>query len=193
MKTSKPRFATPAAVEEAFYDAMARGDLQGLMSLWAEDDEIVCVHPGGPRTTGVRAVRRAWASVLTEQLDIRARSIRRYETMTTAVTPSQKQDRPAAGVAGTIGRLLRMRETGLILIILFSAKRQIVLVNIIGSGKHHAPLYYIHELPDVSGPSILHEGIQDIICNTIDPFAEFCVKETAEVYHQQLYILWSFP
>lgn len=86
MKTSKPRFATPAAVEEAFYDAMARGDLQGLMSLWAEDDEIVCVHPGGPRTTGVRAVRRAWASVLTEQLDIRARSIRRYETMTTAVS-----------------------------------------------------------------------------------------------------------
>src|SRR5690606_32143914 len=73
---SKPKFATPAAVEEAFYDAMARGDLHGLMSLWADDDEIVCIHPGGPRTTGVPAVRRAWASVLAEQLDIRARSIR---------------------------------------------------------------------------------------------------------------------
>lgn len=86
MKTSKPIFATPAAVEEAFYDALARGDLHGLMSLWADDDEIVCIQPGGPRTTGAPAVRRAWASVLAERLDIRARSIRRYETMTTAVS-----------------------------------------------------------------------------------------------------------
>src|SRR5690606_32290306 len=86
MMTNKPIFATPAAAEEAFYDALARGDLPGLMSLWADDDEIVCVQPGGPRTTGVPAVRRAWASVLAERLEIRARSIRRYETMTTAVS-----------------------------------------------------------------------------------------------------------
>lgn len=86
MKTSKPIFTTAAAVEEAFYDALARGDLHGLMSLWADDDEIVCIHPGGPRATGVPAVRRGWASVLAGNLDIRARSIRRYETMTTAVS-----------------------------------------------------------------------------------------------------------
>jgi len=86
MKNTKPIFATPAAVEEAFYDALARGDLHGLMSLWADDDEIVCIQPGGPRTTGVPAVRRAWASVLAGRLDIRARSIQRYETLTTAVS-----------------------------------------------------------------------------------------------------------
>ncbi|MFA7504522.1 MAG: nuclear transport factor 2 family protein [Burkholderiaceae bacterium] len=86
MKTSKPIFTTPAAVEEAFYDALARGDLHGLMSLWADDEDIVCVQPGGPRTTGVPAVRRAWESVLAGQLDIRALSIQRYETMTTAVS-----------------------------------------------------------------------------------------------------------
>jgi ketosteroid isomerase-like protein len=86
MKPKNPIFATPAAAEAAFYDAMARGDLQGLMSLWADDDDIVCVQPGGPRTTGVPAVRRAWAGVLSGGLDIRARSIQRFETMTTAVS-----------------------------------------------------------------------------------------------------------
>lgn len=86
MKSSKPIFTTAAAVEAAFYDALARGDLHGLMSLWADDDEIVCIHPGGPRTTGVPAVRRAWASVLAGRLDIQARSIQRYETHTTAVS-----------------------------------------------------------------------------------------------------------
>ena len=86
MKGSKPIFATAAAVEAAFYDALARGDLHGLMSLWADDDEIVCIHPGGPRTTGVPAVRRGWANVLAGRLDIRARSIQRYETLTTAVS-----------------------------------------------------------------------------------------------------------
>lgn len=86
MKSIKPIFTTPAAVEEAFYDALARGDLHGLMSLWADDDEIVCIHPGGPRTTGVPAVRRAWAIVLAGRLDIRARSIQRYETLTTSVS-----------------------------------------------------------------------------------------------------------
>ncbi|MEB2319334.1 MAG: nuclear transport factor 2 family protein [Pseudomonadota bacterium] len=86
MKTSKPIFTTPAAVEEAFYDALSRGDVQGVMSLWAEDDDIVCIQPGGPRTTGMSAVRQAWEGVLAGRLDIRARSIQRYETMTTAVS-----------------------------------------------------------------------------------------------------------
>jgi hypothetical protein len=46
-------------------------------------------------------------------------------------------------------------EIRLILIILSVPNGRSFLVNIIGSGKHHAPLYYIHELPDVSGHSYL--------------------------------------
>ena len=41
--------ATPEAVEQAFYDALEAGDVDALMSVWSEDDEIICIHPGGQR------------------------------------------------------------------------------------------------------------------------------------------------
>ena len=47
-------------VEHAFYDAIARADLEGLMALWAEDDEVACIHPGAPRLQGHRAIRESW-------------------------------------------------------------------------------------------------------------------------------------
>jgi ketosteroid isomerase-like protein len=28
--------------------------------VWADDDEIVCVHPGGPRLSGTEQIREAW-------------------------------------------------------------------------------------------------------------------------------------
>ena len=59
-----PIFATAEAVEEAFYDAMSRGDLEGMMSLWADDEDAVCVHPGGPRLVGLAAIRESWTSIL---------------------------------------------------------------------------------------------------------------------------------
>ena len=43
---------SPAEVETAFYDALNRADVDALMKLWADDDEIVCIHPGGPRLHG---------------------------------------------------------------------------------------------------------------------------------------------
>ena len=30
------------------------------MAAWAEDEEIVCIHPGGPRLIGFDAVRTGW-------------------------------------------------------------------------------------------------------------------------------------
>ncbi len=47
-------------VELAFYDAIARADLDGLMALWADDDEIACIHPGAPRLQGHAAIRESW-------------------------------------------------------------------------------------------------------------------------------------
>ena len=42
MKTSPaPLFATPEDAEAAFYDAVARGDLEALMAIWSEDEEVV--------------------------------------------------------------------------------------------------------------------------------------------------------
>jgi len=31
-----------------------------MMATWAEDEDIVCVHPGGPRLVGYEVVRAGW-------------------------------------------------------------------------------------------------------------------------------------
>lgn len=56
-------FATAEAAEIAFYDAIARADLDTLMALWADEDEIVCIHPGAPRLVGHAAIRASWDAI----------------------------------------------------------------------------------------------------------------------------------
>jgi uncharacterized protein (TIGR02246 family) len=56
-------FAAPEDVEAQFYEALQQGDLARLMALWADDDDIVCVHPGGPRLVGPRAISTAFEAI----------------------------------------------------------------------------------------------------------------------------------
>lgn len=55
--------ATPDELEARFYEALRKGDIESLMSVWAEDDEIVCVHPGGPRVIGTAAIRAGFEAI----------------------------------------------------------------------------------------------------------------------------------
>lgn len=55
--------ATPDELEARFYEALQRGDLDALMSVWADDDEIVCVHPGGARVVGPAAIRASFGAI----------------------------------------------------------------------------------------------------------------------------------
>jgi ketosteroid isomerase-like protein len=61
MKRAKLQAATvggtPDDIEQAFYEALQNADIQQLMACWAEEDDIVCVHPGGPRIIGSGAIR----------------------------------------------------------------------------------------------------------------------------------------
>jgi uncharacterized protein (TIGR02246 family) len=56
-------FPTAQDAENAFYEALERCDLDGMMAVWAEDEEIVCVHPAGARLTGQDQVRESWAKL----------------------------------------------------------------------------------------------------------------------------------
>jgi ketosteroid isomerase-like protein len=56
-------FPTAQDAENAFYEALERSDLEGMMAVWSEDEDIVCVHPGGPRLTGQDQVRESWAKI----------------------------------------------------------------------------------------------------------------------------------
>ncbi|HET9576351.1 MAG TPA: nuclear transport factor 2 family protein [Usitatibacter sp.] len=63
----KPRrsklFPTPDDAASAFYDAFERADLPAMMAVWAESDDVVCVHPRGVRLVGFEAVRQSWAQI----------------------------------------------------------------------------------------------------------------------------------
>ncbi|MFT4195018.1 YybH family protein [Ottowia sp.] len=75
---SKPRYRAAQSagsaddVEAAFYEALQAGDIDQLMACWADEDDIVCVHPGGPRLVGAAAIRQAFEAMFA------AGSIRAY-------------------------------------------------------------------------------------------------------------------
>jgi ketosteroid isomerase-like protein len=54
---------TPDDIEQSFYEALQSADIEQLMSCWAEEDDIVCVHPGGPRLIGAGAIRSAFEAM----------------------------------------------------------------------------------------------------------------------------------
>ncbi|HEY1438776.1 MAG TPA: nuclear transport factor 2 family protein [Casimicrobiaceae bacterium] len=56
-------FTTPQDAATAFYRAFEAKDIDAMMAAWAEDEEIVCVHPGGPRLVGFDAVRVGWEQI----------------------------------------------------------------------------------------------------------------------------------
>jgi ketosteroid isomerase-like protein len=56
-------FPTAQDAENAFYEALERCDLDGMMAVWAEDEEVLCVHPTGGRLTGQDQVRESWAKM----------------------------------------------------------------------------------------------------------------------------------
>ncbi len=57
-------FATVDEAERAFYDALEHADISRLAQVWADDEEIVCVHPGGLRVVGHHAVLESWHTIL---------------------------------------------------------------------------------------------------------------------------------
>ncbi|HXD39019.1 MAG TPA: nuclear transport factor 2 family protein [Ramlibacter sp.] len=52
-------------VEAAFYDALQTGDIDRVMACWADEDDIVCIHPGGPRAIGAAAIRATFETMFT--------------------------------------------------------------------------------------------------------------------------------
>ena len=64
-------FPTPQDCEAAFYDAFESADLETMMSVWAEDEDIVCIHPAGPRLVGLDEVRESWRQIFASGQQLR--------------------------------------------------------------------------------------------------------------------------
>lgn len=67
-------------LEQAFYEALQTGDLERLMACWAEDDEVVCIHPGGSRLLGLHEIRESFRELLSEGgLQVQAQQLHRAQ------------------------------------------------------------------------------------------------------------------
>jgi ketosteroid isomerase-like protein len=67
------KFASPQDAEQAFYRAFEHADLVEMMAVWAEEEDIVCVHPGGGRHCGVVEVRESWRNIFSQGPGLRFR------------------------------------------------------------------------------------------------------------------------
>jgi len=78
--------ASPDEIEQQFYEALQRGDIERLMAVWSDDEDICCVHPGGPRVVGAGAIRAAFDSMFANgTIDARPEKVRRLQTHSCAV------------------------------------------------------------------------------------------------------------
>ena len=78
--------ASPDEIEQQFYEALQRADIDALMAVWADDDDIVCVHPGGPRVVGHATIRATFEQIFANgAIDAHPEKVRRLQTHTCAV------------------------------------------------------------------------------------------------------------
>ena len=88
MARNKPAapFASPDEIEQQFYEALQRGDIERLMAIWSDDDEISSVHPGGPRVVGATAIRSTFEAIFANgAVNARPEKVRRLQTHACAV------------------------------------------------------------------------------------------------------------
>jgi ketosteroid isomerase-like protein len=77
---------SPDETEATFYEALHKGDIDLLMSCWAEDDDIVCVHPGGSRLMGATAIRAAFDGMFSQgSIRVTISQVHRVQSVSSAV------------------------------------------------------------------------------------------------------------
>ena len=98
-------FPSPQDCETAFYEALEKSDLDAMMAVWADDEEIVCIHPGAARLVGHDAVRAAWRRMFEggAQLTVHVGQILAMQSMMMA-THSVHEFIAVRGEARQIGR-----------------------------------------------------------------------------------------
>ncbi|NMM08592.1 nuclear transport factor 2 family protein [Polaromonas sp.] len=73
-------------IEAAFYEALQNGDLEKLMACWADEDDIVCVHPGGGRAVGAAAIRATFDAMFSNgTIRAQAEKVRKVDAMSSSV------------------------------------------------------------------------------------------------------------
>jgi ketosteroid isomerase-like protein len=78
--------ASSDEIEAAFYDALQTADIEKLMACWADEDDIICVHPGGPRLIGPGAIRAAFEAMFSNgSIQAWPEGVRKVELLSSSV------------------------------------------------------------------------------------------------------------
>jgi ketosteroid isomerase-like protein len=86
MRPPQALLGSPDDIERQFYEALQHGDIDRLMALWSDDDEIMCVHPGGPRLVGAAAIRASFESIFAQgAVPVQPEKVRRVASLSSAV------------------------------------------------------------------------------------------------------------
>ena len=65
------KFETPQDAEQLFYEAFETSDIEKMMRVWAEADEITCIHPMGKCLRGREEVQESWQQIFSEQIKVK--------------------------------------------------------------------------------------------------------------------------
>ena len=133
-------------IEAAFYDALQNGDIDKLMACWADEDDIFCIHPGGPRVVGATAIRATFEAMFANGGSIRAWPERVRKTVSIA-----------SSVHNLVERVEVLTPTG-------PTQAWVIATNVYHRTAqgwrmvaHHASPGTSSEIQEVSGsPSVLH-------------------------------------
>jgi ketosteroid isomerase-like protein len=78
--------SSPDDIEQQFYEALQQADIDKLMAVWSDDEEVACVHPGGPRMVGNAAIRGTFDAIFANgAIDVRPDKVRRLHTHSSAI------------------------------------------------------------------------------------------------------------
>jgi ketosteroid isomerase-like protein len=95
---------TPEEIEQQFYQALRRADIEALMALWSDDDDIICVHPGGARVIGPAAVRSSFEVIFANgAIDVQPQRVRRLQSHSCAVHSVLERVQVSAAQGGESG------------------------------------------------------------------------------------------
>ena len=80
MTRMKVPLPSPEDIEQQFYEALQQADIDKLMAVWSDEDEIACIHPGGPRLVGAGPIRAAFDAMFANgSVDAHAERVRRVQ------------------------------------------------------------------------------------------------------------------
>ena len=108
-----PIYTSPQDASLAFYHAFETQDIDAMMATWADDEDIICVHPGGARVVGYDAVRAGWEHLFSgnTKLSFRLDQIVMLETvglaMQSAIEHVSTADGTARGAAAATNVFMR--------------------------------------------------------------------------------------